>query len=106
MAVDQRVGTTVPRPFLTLDEAKYVDEQRHVANVMDNMLKRPPLQGSSFIDEAAWIVGHQTRLVRLTSPWLLVVHNVRDFIIVWSPTAMFYVIAPRWQGLHLVVRKD
>ena len=42
LAVHQRVRAAVPRPPPALDEPEQVDQQRHVAHVMDDVLERPP----------------------------------------------------------------
>lgn len=41
LAVDQRVGATVPSPPLALDKAKQMDQQGNVTHVMHNMLEPP-----------------------------------------------------------------
>ena len=106
LAVDQRMGPTMPGPSFALNEAEQINEQCNLAHVMHNVLEPPPSDNLLPIDLADRVVAHQTRLVRPISPWLLVVHDVRDFIIVRSGAVLFDVIAPRFQGTHFVIRKD
>ena len=106
LAIDQRVSATVPRSFLSLNEAEQVGEQCNLTYVMDNVLKPLFLDNLSFIDGSDRVVGHQTRFVRPISPGLLVVHDVGDFIIVRLRAVLFDMITPRCQGLHFVVGKD
>ena len=106
LAVDQRMSTAVPRSSLALNKAEQADEPCNLTHVMDDVLKPPLLDDLPFIDGADRVVCHQTRLVRPTNPGLLVVHDVRDFVIVRSRAVLFDVVAPRCQRLHFVVGKD
>lgn len=71
-----------------------------------DMLEPPPPDDLTIIDAADGIVGHQTGPVGPVGPRLLVVHDIRDLIVVRLGAVLFDVVAPRRQGLHFVVRKD
>ena len=89
LAVDQRMGATVPGAPFALNEAEQIDYQRNMAHVMHNVLEPPLSDYLLLIDMADRVVGHQTRLVGLIGPRLLVVHYVRDFVIVRSSAVLF-----------------
>ncbi len=100
------MGAAVPGLSLALNKAEQGDEQGNMAHVMHDVLEPPLSDDLLLIDFADGVVGHQTGLVRPIGPWLLVVHDVGDFIIVRSGAVLLDMIAPRFQGLHFVVRKD
>ncbi len=106
LAVDQRMGAAVPGPSPALNEPEQMHEPCDMAHVMYNVLEPPLLDDRLLIDPTDRVLGHQARFVGPTSPWLLVVHDVSDFIVVRSGAVLFDVVAPRLQGLHFVVRKD
>ena len=58
-------------------------------------MKLSCLNDLALIDRADPVVDHETRLIRPICPRLLVVHDVRDLIIVRSRTILLYMIAPR-----------
>ena len=108
LAVDQRVRAAVPRAPLALYEAEQVDQEPgDVTHVVDDVLK-PPSSSRSCRSSMGLIgvVGHQARLIGAIRPGLLVVHDVRDFVIVRPRAVLFDVVAPRGQGFDLVIRQD
>ena len=65
-----------------------------MAHVMHNVLEPPFLYNFLLINLADGVVGHQTRFVRPICPWLLVVNDICDFIIVRSWAVLFDMVAP------------
>ena len=55
-----------------------------MTHVMHNVLEPPSLDDLLFIDLADRVVGDQTGLVGPVGPWLLVMHDVGDFVVVRS----------------------
>ena len=63
LAVDQRMGPTVPGPPFALNEAEQINEPCNLAHVMHNVLEPPPSDDLLPIDLADRVVGHQTRTI-------------------------------------------
>ncbi len=96
----------MPGASLTLNEAKQMNEPSDMANVMHDVLEPPPSDDLLPINLADRVVSHQTGFVRPVIPWLLIVHDVSNFIIVWSGTVLFDMVAPRFERFPFVVWKD
>ena len=103
LAVDQRMGATVPGAPLALDEAKDLDEKSNVTHVMHDVLKPPLLDDLVFVDPTDRIVGYQARLVRSLRPGLLVVHDVGDFVVVRAHTVLLDVVAAGIEFLDIAL---
>ena len=95
LTVDKGMGTAMPGPFPALNEAEQMYEEHNMAHVMHNVLEPPFLYNFLLINLADGVVGHQTRFVRPICPWLLVVNDICDFIIVRSWAVLFDMVAQR-----------
>ena len=100
------MSTTIPGASFALNEAEQMYEPWDMADVMHNMLEPTTSDDLLPVNLADRVVSHQTRFVRSVNPWLLIVHDVSNFIIVWSGTVLFDMVAPRFERLHFVVWKD
>ena len=96
----------MPGASLALNEAKQIDEPSDMAYVVHNVLEPPPSYDLLPVNLADRVVSRQTELVRSVNQWLLVVHNVSNFIIVWSGTVLLDMVAPRFEKSQFAVRKD
>ena len=67
-----------------------------MAYVVRDVLEPPPSHDLWSINLADSVVNHQTGLVRPFDPWLLIVHDLSNFIIVWSGTVLFDIFASRF----------
>ena len=75
-------------------------------HIMDDVLEPPSSDDLVLIDLAPGVIGDKAWLAGLSRPGLLVVHYVRNLIIVRSGTVLFDVIASCVQWFHIVVRKN
>ena len=73
--------------------------------IVHGVLKPPPPDDLAFVDTTDRVVGHQ-RLVRSVRPRLLIVHDVRDFVVVRPYTVLLDVVAPSGQWIDVVVGED
>ena len=77
-----------------------------MTHVVNDVLEPPALDDLPVIDLADRVVRHQAGLVRPVRPRLLVVHDVRDLVVVRPGAVLLDMVAPGVQRLHLVVRQD
>src|SRR5437763_14271877 len=70
------------------------------------MLKPPCLDDLALINLTDRIVRYKARFVGALRPWLLVVHDVRDFIVVRARAVLFDVITPRAERLGFIGRQN
>ena len=96
----------MPGASLALNEAKQMNELSDMAYVMHNVLNPPPSDDLLPINLAGRVVSHKTGFVRPLHPWLLIMHDVSNFIIVGSGTVLFDMVAPRFERFHFVIWKD
>src|SRR5262245_16651250 len=104
LTVEQGVSAAMPRTSLALNEAEQRDCQRDMAHVVDNVLKPPTLDDLTVLDFTDGVVRHQTWLVRGFRPWLLVMHDVRYFVIVGSRAVLIDMVASRAYRSSVIIR--
>ena len=106
LAIDQRAGTTMPGASLALNEKKQIDEPSDMAYLIHNVLEPPPSDDLLPINMADRVVNNQAGLVRPINPRLLIVHDVSNFMIVWSGTVLFDMVTSRFERFHFAIWKD
>src|SRR5438046_5431814 len=106
LTVQYCVRTAMPASLSALNQSKQIDDHGDVENIVNDMLKPPCLDDLALINLTDRIVRYKARFVGALRPWLLVVHNVRDFIVVRAGAVLLDVITPRAERLGFIGRQN
>ena len=96
----------MPASLPALNQPEQVDDYSDMENIVNDVLKPPGLDDFSFVDLTDRVVRYKARFVGALRPWLLVVHDVCDFVIIRASAVLLDVIASRVEWLGFIGRKD